>query len=406
VSGFMQSKDKQGSDSDILSDTARTNEVISSQMLPAESVQSEQVQMVSSGPQQTLSELQPKISVHSVAATDSIMQPLPLVAQPSQNERRLGEWLSIWWEGIRPAYLLLSLLPVVLGSVVAWTQSVSLKTPRGTFHPVRFVITLAAVLLLQIGANLVNDYYDYLRGIDTSNTLGPGGLIQQGLIKPVRVLSFGLIALGLGALLGAFVAVSGGWLVIVFGLIGVLAAYFYSGEPKALTSLALGELVFFFIFGPLLTLGSYMVQTGHLDRTVYIYSISLGILATAFIHLNNMRDTASDAPAGKLTLASLLGLRLSRTLYVVLVLGAYAPIVALGLPRHAPHLLLIVLWTLPTLVIAITTVLRTTSPASLHKAMLESLRLEIFFTILLIVALVVTAVLPILPHLPSIALPF
>ena len=402
----MQSKDKPSSDSDTLSDTARTNEVISSQMVTAESVQSEEVQMAHSGTQQTVSELQPKISVHSVAATRSILQPLPLVAQPSENERRLGEWLSIWWEGIRPAYLLLSLLPVVLGSVVAWTQSVSLKTPRGTFHPVRFAITLAAVLLLQIGANLVNDYYDYLRGIDTSNTLGPGGLIQQGLIKPVRVLSFGLIALGLGALLGAFVAVSGGWLVIVFGLIGVLAAYFYSGEPKALTSLALGELVFFFIFGPLLTLGSYMVQTGHLDRTVYIYSISLGILATAFIHLNNMRDTASDAPAGKLTLASLLGLRLSRTLYVVLVLGAYAPIVALGLPRHAPHLLLIVLWTLPTLVIAITTVLRTTSPASLHKAMLESLRLEIFFTILLIVALVVTAVLPILPHLPSIALPF
>ena len=402
----MQSKNKPSSDSDTLSDTTRTNEVISSQMVTAESVQSEEVQMAHSGTQQTVSELQPKISVRSVATTRSIVQPLPLVAQPSENERRLGEWLSIWWEGIRPAYLLLSLLPVVLGSVVAWTQSVSLKTPRGTFHPVRFVITLAAVLLLQIGANLVNDYYDYLRGIDTSNTLGPGGLIQQGLIKPVRVLSFGLIALGLGALLGAFVAVSGGWLVIVFGLIGVLAAYFYSGEPKALTSLALGELVFFFIFGPLLTLGSYMVQTGHLDRTVYIYSISLGILATAFIHLNNMRDTASDAPAGKLTLASLLGLRLSRTLYVVLVLGAYAPIVALGLPRHAPHLLLIVLWTLPTLVIAITTVLRTTSPASLHKAMLESLRLEIFFTILLIVALVVTAVLPILPHLPSIALPF
>jgi 1,4-dihydroxy-2-naphthoate octaprenyltransferase len=402
----MQSKNKPSSDSDTLSDTARTNEVISSQMVTAESVQSEEVQMAHSGTQQTVSELQPKISVHSVATTGSIMQPLPLVAQPSENERRLGEWLSIWWEGIRPVYLLLSLLPVVLGSVVAWTQSVSLKTPRGTIHPVRFAITLAAVLLLQIGANLVNDYYDYLRGIDTSNTLGPGGLIQQGLIKPVRVLSFGLIALGLGALLGAFVAVSGGWLVIVFGLIGVLAAYFYSGVPKALTSLALGELVFFFIFGPLLTLGSYMVQTGHLDRIVYIYSISLGILATAFIHLNNMRDTASDAPAGKLTLASLLGLRLSRTLYVVLVLGAYAPIVALGLPRHAPHLLLIVLWTLPTLVIAITTVLRTTSPASLHKAMLESLRLEIFFTILLIVALVGTAVLPILPHLPSIALPF
>ena len=402
----MQSKDKPGSDSDILSDTARTNEVISSQTVTAESVQSEQVQMVSSDPQQTLSELQPKISVHSVAATDSIMQPLPLVAQPSENERRLGEWLSIWWEGIRPAYLLLSLLPVVLGSVAAWTQSISPRTPHGNFHPIRFGITLATVLLLQIGAHLVNDYYDYLKGIDTSNSLGSGGLIQQGLIEPVRVLSFGLIALGLGALLGAFVAVSGGWLAFAFGLIGVLVAYFYSGVPKALSSLALGELLFFLIFGPLLTLGSYMIQTGHLDRITYIYSISLGLLAAAFIHLNDMRDTVSDTQAGKLTLASLLGLRLSRILYLVLVLGAYAPIVALGLPRHAPHLLLIVLWTFPTLVIVLTTVLRTTSSASLHKAMLQTLKLETLFTILLIVALVVTAVLPILPYLPSIALPF
>ena len=402
----MQSKDKPDSNSDSLSDSAKTNETISPQMVTADSVQSGKVPVVHSGMQKTVSELQPKFSTYSVATTRSAIQPLPLVEQPMESERGLGEWLSIWWEGIRPTYLAISLLPVVLGSVVAWTQSISPKTPRGNFHPIRFVITLIAVLLLQISAHLINDYYDYLRGIDTNNSLGPGGLIQQGLIKPVRVLVSGLIALGLGTLLGVFVAVSGGWLVIVIGLIGVLAAYFYSGNPKGLSSLALGEFVCFFIFGPLLTIGSYMVQTGHLDRIVYIYSISLGLLATAFIHLNNMRDTESDAPAGKLTLASLLGLRMSRTLYVILVVGAYAPIVALGLPRHAPHVLLIVLWTLPTLVIAISTVLRTTSPASLHAAMLETLKLETFFTILLIVALVVTAFLPVLPHLPWLALPF
>ena len=402
----MQSKDKPDSNSDSLSDSAKTNETISPQMVTADSVQSGKVQVAHSDMQQTVSELQPKISTYSVATTRSVMQPLPLVEQPSESERGLGEWLSIWWEGIRPAYLALSLLPVVLGSVVAWTQSISPKTPRGNFHLIKFVITLIAVLLLQISAHLINDYYDYLRGIDTNNSLGPGGLIQQGLIKPVRVLVSGLIALGLGTLLGVFVAVSGGWLVIVIGLIGVLAAYFYSGNPKGLSSLPLGEFVCFFIFGPLLTIGSYMVQTGHLDRIVYIYSISLGLLATAFIHLNNMRDTESDAPAGKLTLASLLGLHINRILYVILVVGAYAPIVALGLPRHAPHVMLIVLWTLPTLVIAITTVLRTTSPASLHTAMLETLKLETFFTILLIVALIVTAFLPVLPHFPWLALPF
>jgi 1,4-dihydroxy-2-naphthoate octaprenyltransferase len=119
-----------------------------------------------------------------------------------------------------------------------------------------------------------------------------------------------------------------------------------------------------------------------------------------------MRDIESDAPAGKLTLASLLGLRFSRILYVILVVGAYAPVVALGLPRHAPHILLIVLWTLPILVIVITTVLRTTSPASLHAAMMKTLKLETFFTILLILALIVNALLPIVIHLPWFTLPF
>jgi 1,4-dihydroxy-2-naphthoate octaprenyltransferase len=362
--------------------------------------------MQSEDTQQTNSGHQPEITVHPVASIHPIVQPVPLVAQPQEQEHSLSEWFSIWWDGIRPAYLPLSFLPVVLGSAVAWAQSITQKSPRGEFHPIRFVIILAAVLLIQIGAQLVNDYYDYLRGIDISNSLGPGGLIQQGLIKPERVLFIGLIALGLGAFAGAFVALSGGWLVFVFGLIGILAAYFYSGVPKALSSLALGDLIFFFIFGPLLTLGSYMVQTGHLDRIAYTYSISLGLLTAGFIHLNDMRDIASDTQAGKHTLASWLGLRMNRTLYCLLVLGAYVPVLALGLPGHASHLLLLVLWTLPFLVIAITTVLRTNNPASLHVAMFQTLKLEAFFTLLLIVALIVDAVFPLLPHFPSIALPF
>jgi len=267
-------------------------------------------------------------------------------------------------------------------------------------------MTLAAVLLLQIGAHLINDYYDYVRGVDTSNSLGPGGLIQQGLIQPVRVLYSGVAALGLGALLGIFVAISGSWLLFVFGLLGLLAAYFYSATSRALSLKTLGELVSFCIFGPMLTLAAYMVQTGHLDRIAFVCGISLGFLAAAFIHLNNMRDAESDGQAGKNTLAFSLDLRVNRALYLILMLGAYAPIIALGVPRHAPHLLLLVLWTLPGLVVAVTTVLRTASPASLHLAMYQTLKIEIFFTFLLIVAFVVTAIIPLLPPLPSITLPF
>ena len=399
----MQSKDAPANNTDA---TSKTKAKTSSHVVTAESVQAEEVPTIPLDSLQTVSELQPEIFVHPVASTRSVTQPVPLVAPASELERSFAGWLSVWWEGIRPGYLPLSLLPFVLGSIVAWTQSISHKTPRGDFHLIRFIMTLAAVLLIQIGAHLVNDYYDYLRGIDTSNSLGPGGLIQVELIQPVRVLYAGVAALGLGALLGIFVAISGGWLLFVFGLVGLLAAYFYSGSSRGLSLLTLGELVSFCIFGPVLTLGAYMVQTGHLDRIALVCGISLGLLAAAFIHLNNMRDVESDAQAGKHTLATLLDLRINRALYLILVLGAYAPVIALGVPRHAPHLVLLVLWTLPGLVVAVTTVLRTASPASLHLAMYQTLRIEIFFTLLLIVALVVTAIIPLLPPFPSLTLPF
>jgi len=387
---------------------SKTDSTPALQVVIAESVQAEEVPTIPLESLQMVSELQPEVSVHSLASSPAVITPVPLVAPPSEYHRSRWEWLSIWWDGIRPAYLPLSLLPVILGSVAAWTQSISHTSPHGIFHPFRFILTLAAVLLLQIGAQLINDYYDYSRGIDTGNSLGPGGLIQQGLINPVRALTYGLAALAVGGLLGAILAISVGWLAFVFGLLGLLAAYLYSGPSRGLSSLALGELVSFCVFGPLLTLGAYLVQTQHLDRMVFILSISLGFLATAFIHVNDMRDAESDAQAGKHTLASLLGLPLSRTLYILLLLGAYAPIVALGLPHHAPHLLLLVLWTLPGLVIVITSILRTASSASLNVIMHQTLTLEAFFTLLLVVALVVTAIVPVLtfPHLPSLKLPF
>ncbi len=374
--------------------------VTSSQIVTADAVQAEEVPTIPLESLQSLGALQPEVSIHSVASTRSVTMPAPLVVQPSEYRRSMGEWLSVWWDGIRPAYLPLSIMPVVVGSALAWTQSIAPKSFLGHFHVLRFLATLIAVILLQVGAHLVNDYYDYLKGIDTSNSLGPGGLIQQGLIKPARVLSFGLVLLVFGALVGVLVAISGGLLVFVFGLIGLLCAYFYSATSRALSSIALGELVSFLIFGPFITLGAYIVQTGHIDRIVLLYSIPLGLLATAIIHLNNMRDTESDLQAKKHTLASLGGLHMNRAFYVILLLGAYATIIALGLPRHAPHLILITLWTLPPAIIAVTGVLRTDAPASLHLVMHQTLKVETYFTLWLVVALFLSALWPLLPHMP------
>jgi 1,4-dihydroxy-2-naphthoate polyprenyltransferase len=373
----------------------------SSQIVTAESVQAEEVPTLPIGPLQTLSTLQPEVSVHSVTPTQAVSKPVPLVAQAAEYRRGLHDWIQVWWEGIRPVYLPLSILPVVLGSVLAWTQTVTAKAPWGSFHLFHFIATLAAVILIQVGAHLVNDYYDYLKGIDTSNALGPGGLIQQGLVQPTRVLYTGLTSLMLGALVGIIVTFAGGPLVFLFGLLGVLCAYFYSATSRSLSSLMLGETISFFIFGPLITLGAYAVQMGHVDRFVFLYSLPLGFLATAAIHVNNMRDMESDMQAGKLTLASALGLGLSRVLYILLLLGAYIPILALALPHHTPHLLLITLWTLPTLVVLISGIVRTDTPAGLQLVMRQTIKLALYFTLLFVAALIVAALWPMLPHIPS-----
>ncbi|HEY6409546.1 MAG TPA: prenyltransferase, partial [Ktedonobacteraceae bacterium] len=233
-----------------------------SKIVTAAPVQSEDVPTIPLGSLQTINALEPEISVRSVATTRSVKLPAPLVSPPTEYRRGLSEWLQVCWDGIRPAYLPLALMPFLLGSTLAWLQTLSPQAPFGHFRLLQFIAALCAVIALQMGANLVNDYYDFIKGIDTSNPLGPGTLIQQGLMKPIRVLSLGLVMLLLGAVLGTFVAFSGGPYIFLLGIIGLLCAYFYSATSLALSSIALGELVSFCIYGPFITIGAFIAQSG------------------------------------------------------------------------------------------------------------------------------------------------
>lgn len=378
---------------------------VSSQVVAAESAQAEEIPTIPLDSLQTLSTLRPEIAVRPVTDGRSAPLPEPLVVQPAEYRRGPGEWLRIWWDGIRPAYLWFPVLPLALGSVLAWLASLSPRAPLGDFHPQRFLVALLAVALLQIGANLLNDYYDYAGGIDTSNTLGPGGLIQQGKIEPARVLSLGLFLVIIGAFLGLLIAFYGGLPAFIFGALGVLGAYFYSAPPRALARLTLGEVLAFWLFGPLLTLGAYVIQRGKIDSLPLIYSITPGLLATAVVYMNDMRDSESDSQAHKYTLASLLSTRVNRVVCTLLLLGAYVPVLVLGIPSHGPHLVLITLWTLPGLVAILVALYRTHTPASLHVTMQQARRLAIFFTVLLIVALTISTYQTWLPHFSLPTLP-
>ncbi|HTI15240.1 MAG TPA: prenyltransferase [Dictyobacter sp.] len=383
------------------------------QIVTAEAVQAEEVPTIPIGSLQTIEALQPEIAVHSVASLNSVNMAVPLVVQPAEYRRSLNEWIQIWIDGARFKYIPLSLMPVILGSVLAWTNTITSAHLVGIFDISLFIGSIIAVILLQIGANLINDYYDYLKGVDTSNTFGPGGLIEQGHIKPTNVLKTGLVFLGIGAIIGLVVSLEGGPFVCLFGLIALLCAYFYSATKYSLSNLGLTELVSFLIFGPCLTLGAYMIQTkGSVSNDVFLYSLPLGLLAAAIVHTNNMRDLEGDVHAGRHTLASILGLTWSRVIYIALVILAYAVIAVRGIPHGAPHLILITFWTLPVAVVNITGAIRTQIAAGFQQIMLQTRSILIAFSILLIVALLFSALLPALspmlpnPALPEISLPF
>lgn len=380
-----------------------TNAITSAHTVTADTVQAEEVPTLPLGSLEAINSLHPEVSVRSVPSGRPINPPSPLVVQSSEYHRDFGEWVQVWWDGIRPRYLLLSIVPVCVGSVLAWAHTVTPHKILGHFHFTHFIGMLLSVILIQSGAHLINDYYDYLHGVDTGNPFGSGGLIQQGIVKPTRVLNVGLSALGIGFVIGVVIALAGGPLVFLLGAFGLLAAYFYSATKRSLSSLALGDVVAFFIFGPFITLGAYLVmlQTGQMDRSVISYGTILGLFAAAVIHVNNMRDIEGDDRAGKHTLASILGVRWSRLLYAALILLAYMLVLGIALPRGASHFLLLTLWTLPMLVVVLTGIVRAGVPASLNLVVRQTLRLETYFAFFLIVALIIAALLPVLPRLPT-----
>jgi 1,4-dihydroxy-2-naphthoate octaprenyltransferase len=376
-------------------------------IVAADPVRAEEVPTIPLASMEATASLQPAISVHSVDMTDIPNLPAPLVVQPSEYRRSLSEWCRIWWAGIRPGYLSLSLLPILLGTTLAWTHTVQAQRPLGQLSLGQMIGAIVMALLIQIGGHLINDYYDYIRGIDTGNLFSSGGLIQQRYVKPTLVLKVGLALLGMGTFLGLIFSISKGSLIYLFDLLIVLGAYLYSAPPYPLSAIALGESIGFTLFGPLLTVNAYMAQTsGSFPPSALIYSLPPGLLAMAVIHTNNIRDNETDANARKLTLAHLMGVKASRFIYLLLLFIAYIIIGVLGSVHQGPHLILITFWTLPLLVVAISGIIRAKAPAGFHMVMHETLRIEIYFVLLLIAGLAITALIPVLSHLPTHLLPF
>ena len=216
----------------------------------------------------------------------------------------------------RPRTLPAAVAPVLVGTAAA--QLVSDDIRWGAF-----IGALLGSIMIQIGTNLANDYSDAKRGADTADRLGPVRVTSSGLIAPRRVLRATWIAFAAALAVGIYLATVAGWEILVVGAVSIAAGVLYTGGPRPYGYAGLGELFVFVFFGLVAVNGSYYVQLEELDLLPFLLSIPVGLLSTAILVVNNIRDLDTDARAGKRTLAVRLGRARTRMLYMALVAGSF-----------------------------------------------------------------------------------
>lgn len=284
-----------------------------------------------------------------------------------------------WLLAARPKTLPAALAPVVVGTAVAIAED--------RFHLVAALAAVAVALLLQIGANFANDVFDFRRGADTAERLGPIRVVQSGLIAPEAVLRATLLTLGLAIIPGAYLTWRGGWSILLLGVAALVAALAYTGGPVPLGYFGLGDLFVFLFFGLVAVAGTAYVQTRDLTTLALLAAVPIGCLATAILVVNNLRDLATDAAAGKRTLAVRLGASGTRWEYLLLLtVGYLTPPVAWLAGSIGGW------WWLPWLSLPVAVPLArrlwTTTGAALNPLLGATARLEILFAVLFAVAIV------------------
>jgi 1,4-dihydroxy-2-naphthoate octaprenyltransferase len=218
--------------------------------------------------------------------------------------------LRIWVMAARLRTLPAAVAPVLVGT--------SLALGDGHFHPLAFLAALLGAILIQVGTNLSNDYSDARRGADTEDRLGPVRVTAGGLVPPSQVLLATYVTFGLAVLCGVYLVIVAGPELLAVGAASILAGVLYTGGPKPYGYEGLGELFVFLFFGIVAVTGSYFVQVQSLPWEAFLCAVPVGLLASAILVVNNVRDLETDRRAGKRTLAVRMGRERTRLLYAAM----------------------------------------------------------------------------------------
>jgi len=243
-------------------------------------------------------------------------------------KEQIKTW-NLWLGEMRVPFFTASVVPVILGGVIAYQETHSLSL----FY---LLLTQIGVLALHVATNSLNDYFDYQSGNDLINQeanrpfSGGAPYLVQGLLQPRAVYRFGLGALILGSGIGFVLAYLRGWGIIPLGLVGVGAAYFYVEPRVKLAFRGLGEFITGLCFGPLVVMGTYYVQVQKISSGAIVAGIAIGFLITNVLFINQFPDREADRAVGKDHWVVRLGKKKAAKVFAFLVAAVYIS-VALGI---------------------------------------------------------------------------
>jgi 1,4-dihydroxy-2-naphthoate octaprenyltransferase len=273
-----------------------------------------------------------------------------------------------------------SVAPVLVGTALAVTDSV--------FRPGAFVAALLGAMFIQVGTNLANDYSDARRGADTEDRLGPVRVTAGGLVPPRRVLVATYATFGAAVLCGVYLVAVAGWELLVLGVLSIAAGVLYTGGPRPYGYEGLGEVFVFLFFGLVAVAGSNFAQTETWPWEAFVLAVPVGLLAAAILVVNNVRDLETDRRVGKRTLAVRLGRERARTLYGVMVYGAFALAPLPWILGSLSWCLLFPLLALPLAVPLVRTVRRHADGPTLNAALARTGLLQLVFCVLVAAGIV------------------
>jgi 1,4-dihydroxy-2-naphthoate octaprenyltransferase len=296
---------------------------------------------------------------------------MELHGAPPAELTRAGAWVL----ATRPKTLTAAAAPVVAGTGLAALHGAAAALPA--------LAALVGALLIQVGTNLANDYYDYVRGGDTHERVGPLRVTQAGVLDPSAVKRAMLAVLAAAFLVGVYLVWVGGWPIAVLGLASLACAVLYTGGPWPLAYHGLGDVFVFAFFGLGAVGGTYWVQALRWNPEAMLAGSGMGALITAILVVNNLRDIPTDARAGKRTLAVRIGVGATRAEYALLMIGALV-VPPVGVAAYAwPRASLAALLVAPLCVRPLRRVLRFREPRELLPALGETSRVVAVYGVLM-----------------------